>query len=244
MTSELPVAPPSGEPSVSSASRPRIPKKVAVRLAVVGAAVVVGVGLLVAQTSKSSHASLAKWVVVPRTAPRGPGGSDGTVPSAPSDAPVTLGDNIATIPVPQGWKATVGDDKTSVDFDGGDLTAYIYVVSGNTESASALVSELPGDLLNSDADLSNLHLDPSETLTVSGLVTGAARLAYTADEKSDAATLHDLGNLFAYTRNDGWVMNIQVLAQGSDTADAGKKLTTSTAVATLLTGAYNSFAHL
>ena len=213
------------------------------RLAVVGVAIVVGVGLLVAQTSKSSRASLAKWVVVPRSAPRGPGGTGGTVPSGSSDAPVTLGNNIVTVPVPQGWTAAVGDDKTSVDLDGGNLTAYIFVVSANTESASALVSELPGDLLNSDGNLSNVHTDPAATLTPSGLVTGAARMAYTATEKSDGATYADLGNFFAYTRNDGWAMEIQLVAQGSDTADAGGKLTTSADVAALLTGAYNSFAH-
>ena len=214
------------------------------QLAVVGVAIVVGVGLLVAQTSKSSHASLAKWVVAPRTAPRGPGGTGGTVPSGPSDSLVTLGNNIVSIPVPPGWTSVIGDDKQSVDLDGGNLTAYIIVVSGNTESASALVTAMPGDLLNSDANLSNVHTDANTvTFAGSGLVTGAVRLAYTATEKSDGSTYTDVGNFFAYTRNDGWAMEVQLVAQGSDTADAGTKLTTSTAVSTLLNGAYTSFAH-
>jgi len=224
-----------------------------IALAAVAAVIIAGAILLVVHQSGSSHKAPAKWVVVPQASLHGPDTNPGTEPGptsittstsepAPSPQTVTLGANVVTVPVPEGWTNAVSDDKTNVDLKVDGYGAYISVVPNNELTADAYVTSLVTSWVYNDSSITSVKPDDNAVaVPVSGDVTGGARFYYSATSVNGSPKY--VGNLFAYTRNDGWVMAIRLLASGTDPDDAGSRLTSSDAIKAILNGAFASFSH-
>jgi hypothetical protein len=153
---------------------------------------------------------------------------------------VTLGDGIAEVPVPPGWKGEVSEDQTSVWISDGRAYVYMQVRRGTDDVGQIVSNMYSGNWLSQNASYSQVETVGDIDERDLGGGASSAHLNYQALFTDDSATFSVYGDLGAVKRSDGWVLQLQLEGAGSTVDDAYETYNSDQDINVIFDGAVNT----
>jgi hypothetical protein len=142
-----------------------------------------------------------------------------TQPQGGGGGSVSLANGVVNVPVPSGWSANGGDDYVVLEQPG----FYVYIDAsdfGEGLDAVGLASALVDEWIAGDPVYSQVQRSDATSLEASGTVQSFAVANYSAVWGSTSVSFQMCGSIWVAVREDGWILQAQLEAEGETPDDA------------------------